>query len=382
TGPSLKTLYRRAVQTYTDLVDGDLASSDERYQSRLDRAVDDLLTCANRITLLGLFSTNESMEDVNTTDLQYFAVDFFLGALIALRATRDREASLQRLAACERRFLAFLERCDHYDQLDAATRGVFKAFQRNTPLPREDPGAARESRIARYKAEKAARALLRQLTQQMRSHRAIRASNAAADRDDAPHATAFGRDADDDEDFDRADETLQRQLLMTSLALHIRTALEQLQAVRDERGMLEQMARREAERPARAVVAAPQRGTDAEDTRIEARGRADQWSRFNTAPLMAKNGKILRPFVLSNERQEVRDRVFRPGHNLPTMTVEEYLENEKARGNFLQGGTNPAPKEIDDLDYDALDADTLKKRAFDDFKDANPRGWGNRANKG
>ena len=35
-------------------------------------------------------------------------------------------------------------------------------------------------------------------------------------------------------------------------------------------------------------------------------------------------------------------------------------------------------KEIDDLDYEAHDQETMKARQWDDFKDENPKGSGNR----
>lgn len=65
------------------------------------------------------------------------------------------------------------------------------------------------------------------------------------------------------------------------------------------------------------------------------------------------------------------------------MTIDEYLDIQREQGNILSGGANAgeasasASALVDDMDELALDADTLKKRAFDDFKDDNPRGWGN-----
>ena len=35
-----------------------------------------------------------------------------------------------------------------------------------------------------------------------------------------------------------------------------------------------------------------------------------------------------------------------------------------------------------DEDEEAMDAATIKARRWDEFKDDNPRGWGNRHNKG
>ena len=55
-------------------------------------------------------------------------------------------------------------------------------------------------------------------------------------------------------------------------------------------------------------------------------------------PLLSIDGKPLRPFTIFENREQVRKGVFRPGHNLPTMTIDEYLEEERRRGNIIEGG--------------------------------------------
>lgn len=66
------------------------------------------------------------------------------------------------------------------------------------------------------------------------------------------------------------------------------------------------------------------------------------------------------------------------------MTVDEFIDLEIERGNFLSGGQNLSDEKkfIDDLDYNAQDEETYKNRKWDEFKDFNPAGWGNRYNKG
>jgi hypothetical protein len=104
------------------------------------------------------------------------------------------------------------------------------------------------------------------------------------------------------------------------------------------------------------------------------------WRLDETKPLLSAEGKVLQPFVITsefNQRKEISEGVFRQ-RNLPTMTVEEYIDREIARGNFLQGG-GPVSKVEESSDDEE---DIYKKREFDNFKDDNPRGWGNRMNKG
>jgi hypothetical protein len=52
----------------------------------------------------------------------------------------------------------------------------------------------------------------------------------------------------------------------------------------------------------------------------------------------------LRPFTLLDSRDRLRKGVFGPGHNLPTMTIDEYLEEERRRGGSSRvEGNSPRP---------------------------------------
>ena len=99
-------------------------------------------------------------------------------------------------------------------------------------------------------------------------------------------------------------------------------------------------------------------------------------------PILNKDGKPLQPFTLLDRRTQLQQGVFRPGHSLPTMTVDEYLEEEKRRGGIIEGGGEPAPQEVDEDDMDKADEETMKARAWDEFTEANPRGSGNTLNRG
>jgi immunoglobulin-binding protein 1 len=100
-------------------------------------------------------------------------------------------------------------------------------------------------------------------------------------------------------------------------------------------------------------------------------------------PLLSTSGKPLQPFTLTDKRNQLRDGVFRPGHNLPTMSIDEYLEEERRRGGIIDGGGGnvPAP-EIDEDNMALADAETMKAREWDEFKEANPKGSGNTLNRG
>jgi immunoglobulin-binding protein 1 len=100
-------------------------------------------------------------------------------------------------------------------------------------------------------------------------------------------------------------------------------------------------------------------------------------------PLLSKDGRPLQPFTITDKRSQLRQGVFRPGHNLPTMSIDDYLEEEKRRGGIVDGGgEGQRPVEPDEDSIDLADQETMKARAWDDYTEANPKGSGNTLNRG
>lgn len=112
-------------------------------------------------------------------------------------------------------------------------------------------------------------------------------------------------------------------------------------------------------------------------------GSLSQFLKGGKGPMLSKDGKPMQPFTLLDRRTQLQQGVFKPSHNLPTMTIDEYLEEEKRRGNFVQGGEQSGvQEEIDEDDLDKADEETMKARAWDEFTEANPKGSGNTLNRG
>ena len=101
-------------------------------------------------------------------------------------------------------------------------------------------------------------------------------------------------------------------------------------------------------------------------------------------PLLSKGGKPLQPFTITDKRTHLRREVFRPGHNLPTMDIDEYLEEERRRGGIVDSeGENQKPAPTSDEDNMVMaDQETMKARAWDEYVEANPKGSGNTMNRG
>lgn len=99
-------------------------------------------------------------------------------------------------------------------------------------------------------------------------------------------------------------------------------------------------------------------------------------------PILDPKGRPLKPFTITDRRNEIRSGVFRPGHNLPTMSIDEYLEEEKRRGGIVEGGDKDQIQSYDEDNVDQADEETMKARAWDEFIEANPKGSGNTLNRG
>ena len=108
------------------------------------------------------------------------------------------------------------------------------------------------------------------------------------------------------------------------------------------------------------------------------------WNRGKAGPILSKDGKPLKPFTLLDSRQRLRDGVFRPDHRLPTMTIDEYLEEEKRRGGMVEGGGEQSGilAEPEEDNYEKADVETMKAREWDEFTESNPKGSGNTINRG
>lgn len=107
-------------------------------------------------------------------------------------------------------------------------------------------------------------------------------------------------------------------------------------------------------------------------------------SKGKGGPILSKSGKPLKPFTLLDSRQRLRDGVFKPDHSLPTMTIDEYLAEEKRRGGLVDGGGEASgiPAEPDEDNLDKADMETIKAREWDEFTEANAKGSGNTINRG
>jgi len=94
------------------------------------------------------------------------------------------------------------------------------------------------------------------------------------------------------------------------------------------------------------------------------------------------------PLVITDPKKFIRDNAFKPGWNLPTVSVEEanymdYQEMLQRETRQKESERKKSQKLIKEFGDDDDEAEELQKtRDFDEYKDQNPRGSGNTGTKG
>ncbi|ODH44997.1 hypothetical protein ACO22_00475 [Paracoccidioides brasiliensis] len=347
---TLSSLFSRAKSHKKAL---DTASSESIIQ--LSDVIAEFEECQRRIAHLSLFSGNESLEDITTGDLQYLTVDYILADLLQKSYSADRIKSLQR---SRDEYEKYLECLDQYGLLSPNDKRLHESYTDNpasfTLAPLNDAAKRRDIKVSRFREEKELKQLLEHLSQNQNGM--------------------------------QHDEDLVRQLYLAEIKLYTHQTFQALDMLSQELSML--TGAQSARPSAHPVYDHDARKRDRSDKsgfpeRLDV-GLGQNTRGGGTGPLLSKSGVPLQPFVLTSKRTELQKGVFRPGHSLPTMSIDEYLEEERRRGGIIEGGGEQSgqPKEIDEDDLEKADEETMKARAWDEFTEDNPRGSGNTLNRG
>ena len=347
---SLRSVYEEAEQK-RNTIENSFNSNSSTFQESLQAAIQLYEQCLSIASHLSLFSPNESLEDIGTVDLQYLLLNYRIAELVLRINGQDRKVNLQR---AQRSYERYLKQLDSYEILSKSDAALLEQFEEapNTfaVASTSDAAGRRETKIRRFKEEKA----LKQKLEHMQKN---------------PSAL-------------QNDDSAYRELQLTNIAYCTHQTFQSLESVAQELHILSLA-------PPSPPPDAAQRPSDVR----ERNGRnGDGYSERLDAPLsgglrgpiLDSKGKPLRPFTLTSKRQDFRNGVFRPDHSLPTMSIDEYLEEERKRGGMIDGGgpQSQIKPDVDEDDLDAADRATMKAREWDEFVEANPKGSGNTLNRG
>lgn len=363
-------------------------------QETVKKGCEILTQCEEMISKLGLFSTNETKDDISTTNLKYLLVLFYLGELKEKVAQDDRIQVLKVAQAKLKEFISFCEAMELVPEEElrmSSLRGA-NSF-----------ADIRAKKVARFTRQKAAEAKLLEIKE--RKERRGRSTRAAAIS--TPVETG-------EEDLLDDDGEEEREAWLTTISLALCKAFDLLEMLKKEEEMLSAINKKKLQEGDREVSEAilDERAKKAEAWHRDAASRArftkpaapitcatfaqdviegrkrvsdahehkHQPMIFGPACLVAKNP--------TNERERLAAQVFQPHYRLPTMSIEEaglkemeimnkWQERnaklmEEANSSWYKDNLRPGEEEEDD------DAAQEKARQWDDWKDDNPRGAGNK----
>ncbi|PRP74758.1 hypothetical protein PROFUN_06619 [Planoprotostelium fungivorum] len=326
-GLSVNELYREGESTFRFLEETSISPPSEEYQNRVEAAIAALVNVGQYSRSAQLFSTNETLEDVQTTHLRFILSEYYLGLLLLKRTTGDRQTNLKTAKKC---LQIFLNQCEQYNLIHEEDKEIF-----HREKPQKDK--LREEKIARYKREKEASRRLDEL-------------NRSNEKKERQQRNGYILTVEDDT---VDDEERQRDIYKLILGLGCTKAVEEISAIDNEADMLQQIEEMKLKNGGKLIREPP----------------TQQQSQFQNFTLLPSKTK----------RQEFQEGVFKPSWNLPTMTIEEWADQQIELGLLPGPGTvnQPPQKKKEKNKDEETEEETRKKREWDDWKDEHPKGQGN-----
>ncbi|SPO30450.1 related to TAP42 - component of the Tor signaling pathway [Ustilago trichophora] len=372
---------------------------------------------------IGVISPNDALRDISTSSLRTLFLPSLAAELhAAVRTGTDHTARKQRLGSSQQAAAKFLNRvlaigvvppstkqlvgwsCSRVDLTSlgvdanaATTEGVA-------------PPHAREVKIAVFKLERALKENLERYRLALQGKKKVTDkvpgdvyydlllyTSSQSNRGDQD-----GSDAEEEDDEeDAVNETTSttapggiasiRQYLLALLNLHTLRNAQHISSASQELELLRSMP---PPPPPSTTTNISSSDPSSSEWRLD---RSTGSTLPTSGPLLAPSGKVLRPFTISNKtRSQLSSEVFRPDHRLPTMSIDEYLEEEQRRGNIIQGGgqasydkpTSTEQRKLRaemDGSKDAEEAEEEQRQKdlyWDTFTEQNKRGAGNTMNRG
>ncbi|SCV69153.1 BQ2448_2173 [Microbotryum intermedium] len=390
--------------------------NDLAIQNRIHSTLSDLKLCSSLISHLSILSLNETLEEVQTRDLRCLLVDALRAQLQVLVKTKGGVERMEWLQQAKTLFASYVALIDRYQVVPENQRSTFSGPQHAT----QDPTRRRESKIAQYKMEKEIKNKLDELRKRRNERRtkarstrfsSTTSSSMTATTTSSSTTNPDSNDTDpiDDDSYDSDDDETEvaRPLYIQLLLQHYVRAHAELASIEQELELLRHGMKMSdlPSGPSRSSSNGAQGKSREEED--DTSWRLDKVDRGTQEPLLDKEGKVLRPFTilpstksstggLLSTRLRLQSEVFRSGHRLPTMSIDEFLNQEQERGNILQGGgpsgsdavdqarrDEQAEKEDDtQAGYDREERELRKAREWDDYRDAHRKGEGNMHNRG
>ncbi|EIW84887.1 TAP42-like protein [Coniophora puteana RWD-64-598 SS2] len=363
-----------------------LSALSDDAQAAVSAAISDLRALQADVSALSLFSSNESLRDISTRHLPYLAIPFVYAEIVTRRFTPEPDARLEVVRVAQANLNAYVNNIETLEIVSPEDRKLYS----NSTASVNDPAQRRELKIRQYKAEKEVKSRVTALRSRLSSGGSDLDSDAETDfdllRSLLPSSLQTGSTTADDDD-EEDDDGAMRQTALMVLRLLYAHAHTNLTNLTQELELL------------RSAPPPPPGGSQATQP-SDGSWRLDAPTFDRNGPLLDPSGKPLRPFTIlpagAAERSRLQSQVFGPGHSLPTMSIDEYLEIERQRGNIIEGGGQASADKLtssEELQLASEDDGTaaaeeasekkrLKDEAWAQYTDLHPKGEGNTMNRG
>lgn len=359
----------------------ELASSHNAASEKVLQMLSDVARAADALSVI---SPNDRLDEISTPALRMFLIPS-LQADVQTRARIDpaedrvtqRRKQVDASIGAARTFFAMVRR---HSALPDSVVTLLRPYMTKDAQQPMAPADKRMFKIQVLKLEKAVQARLVAFRDAYR-HRPTPPADVFYD----PLVESGADDDDDTEMVPVVSATLEvppvahlRSYLMLLIVLHALRTANALESLLQEKELLQ-------------VPPMP----EAHDAPTDTTWRLDpSWtSPASDAPLLSESGRPLRPFTIIPKREQLKSEVFRPSHRLPTMSIDEYLEEETRRGRILPSTDKDAPtpraqRQVESEQDGTRTADEAEEAArqeaiyWDAYTESHRRGEGNTMNRG
>ncbi|XP_006868578.1 PREDICTED: immunoglobulin-binding protein 1 [Chrysochloris asiatica] len=329
--PRLPELFETCKQFLDEVEVATEPTGSRTVQEKVFKGLDLLEKVAEMLSQLDLFSRNEDLEEIASTDLKYLLVPVFQGALAMKQVNSSKR--LDHLKWAREHFINYLTQCHYYHVAD------FELPKTKNNSAENNTGSSsmaypslvvmasqRQAKIERYKQKKEMEHRLSALKSAVESG--------------------------------QADDECIREYYLLHLRRWIGISLEEIDSI---------------------------------DQEIKILREKDSSKEASTSHTSRQDKPPLKPFILTRDMAQAK--VFGAGYpSLATMTVNDWYEQHRKHSALPDQGIAKTTSEglrtaqqQEDQEQKEEDDDekTLHRaREWDDWKDTHPRGYGNRQNMG
>ncbi|XP_034253784.1 immunoglobulin-binding protein 1 [Thrips palmi] len=351
----LSDIFDEGLDLFNRVSKTDEATNSSNVQAEIKKCMHLLEDATRLVSLAGIFSSNESVEEVPTSNIKYFLMPALLGTLSLKLCVADR---LEVITTAEVYFRDFLQRVKDYGVADIeippaveipdedSATDMVNAMHTNRGMDVAAMARQRFAKIERFKQQKELESQMQTLRKAMEN--------------------------------ETVDEDIKRNYFLTMCKSFASQALDELSCLDSEKPLLAHRANLKKQ---------------------EALGKSEDEHEREKRPKYTPRRPLM-PVIITKD--EVQKRVFGAGYpSLPTMTVQEFYEQRINDGIWKPPGQgqsmqNMAAEEADGLKEQIAEQEAAAKeekveaddpellaqaRNWDDYKDTHRTGWGNRMNR-